>query len=400
MNTKLEKKIFVLSLLTLAMAPAFADGILSGAESGVESAATSTENGVKDVANATENGVKNVASDIDHAIDGYYGPFTGAYVGGQAGVNFSDLDASKTATQNASATALGASAGYNWAVGPTVLGLDAFYGYTGIGHGANYFSQSGYGSSNWGMGLKFGYPYTDKLMSYIKLGYGRLDGTGSISQFSGNGMNGGLGLEYLFAPHWSVTGEWNTMKVYNDFPGANINGQRVDNLINNTFTIGINYYFGAASKPHPVAAAPLPAPVVAEAAPAPAPAPAPTERELIMQETPVHLDGANFKTNSYVLNHTADEKLMQVVTFSHKHPNANVNIDGYTDSTGSKAVNAKLSQNRAEAVKKFLVSHGVSADRIQAVGHGADNPVASNKTAAGRAQNRHVEVSYVVREAK
>ena len=386
MHIHLGKKIFVLSLLSFSVATAFADGVLSGAESDVGSAAS-----------ATENGIKNVAGDIDHAIDAYYGPFTGAYVGAQAGVNMSDVDASKTPTNPGSATALGASAGYNWAVGPTILGLDAFYGYNGIAHGANYLSQSGYGSSDWGMGLKFGYPYTDKLMSYIKLGYGRLDGTGSISQFSGNGMNGGLGIEYLFAPHWSVTGEWNTMKVYNDFSGANINGQRIDNLINNTFTIGINYYFGAAPKAHPMAAAPLPAPVVAEATPAAAPAP--TEREVIMHETPVHLDGANFKTNGYVLNHTADDRLMQVVDFSKKHPTANINVAGYTDSTGSKATNSKLSQNRANVVKKFLVQHGVDANRIQTVGYGSENPVASNKTAAGRAMNRHTEVSYTVREA-
>ena len=157
-----------------------------------------------------------------------------------------------------------------------------------------------------------------------------------------------------------------------------------------------------------MAAAPLPAPVVAEATPAAAPvvaeatpaaAPAPTEREVIMHETPVHLDGANFKTNGYVLNHTADDRLMQVVDFSKKHPTANINVAGYTDSTGSKATNLKLSQNRANVVKKFLVQHGVDANRIQTVGYGSENPVASNKTAAGRAMNRHTEVSYTVREA-
>ncbi|EQD72573.1 outer membrane lipoprotein [mine drainage metagenome] len=101
-----------------------------------------------------------------------------------------------------------------------------------------------------------------------------------------------------------------------------------------------------------------------------------------------------------MLNKTADEKLMQVVDFSKKYPEADVNVDGYTDSTGPKAYNVKLSQRRADAVRAYLVRNGVAADRIHTKGYGMANPVASNKTAEGRAQNRHVEVRYTVREEK
>ncbi|OWT65815.1 outer membrane protein OmpA [Candidimonas nitroreducens] len=68
---------------------------------------------------------------------------------------------------------------------------------------------------------------------------------------------------------------------------------------------------------------------------------------------------------------------------------------GYTDSIGSVAYNLKLSQRRADAVKSYLVSRGVDPNHIYAEGKGKTNFVASNKTAAGRAKNRRVEVEIV-----
>lgn len=67
-------------------------------------------------------------------------------------------------------------------------------------------------------------------------------------------------------------------------------------------------------------------------------------------------------------------------------------VEGYTDSVGSDATNQKLSKDRAEAVRAYLVSKGVSSDKISAVGKGKANPVASNDTAEGRANNRRVEI--------
>lgn len=71
---------------------------------------------------------------------------------------------------------------------------------------------------------------------------------------------------------------------------------------------------------------------------------------------------------------------------------ASIAIEGHTDSTGSRAHNMDLSQRRAEAVKSYLVSNGVDVSRITTRGLGPDYPVASNNTAAGRQQNRRVEV--------
>ena len=77
-----------------------------------------------------------------------------------------------------------------------------------------------------------------------------------------------------------------------------------------------------------------------------------------------------------------------------------INLDvviavGHTDSMGSEAHNQRLSLRRAEAVKAYLVNQGVPVDRIRTEGRGEAQPVASNDTAQGRAQNRRVEITVV-----
>jgi outer membrane protein OmpA-like peptidoglycan-associated protein len=67
-------------------------------------------------------------------------------------------------------------------------------------------------------------------------------------------------------------------------------------------------------------------------------------------------------------------------------------VEGHTDSKGGEAANRALSQSRADSVRVFLIQQGVPADRITAVGKGEDEPIASNKTAEGRANNRRVEI--------
>ena len=74
-----------------------------------------------------------------------------------------------------------------------------------------------------------------------------------------------------------------------------------------------------------------------------------------------------------------------------QYPDIKVAIIGHTDNTGKPETNQKLSESRAEAVKKYLVSKGVSADRLTTSGAGADNPIEDNGTAAGKAKNRRVE---------
>jgi OOP family OmpA-OmpF porin len=87
-----------------------------------------------------------------------------------------------------------------------------------------------------------------------------------------------------------------------------------------------------------------------------------------------------------------------VLAASREYMDDNLEVSGHTDSTGKKAHNQKLSERRAATVKTWLVKHGVAAERIKTAGFGDTKPVASNKTKAGRAKNRRVEVRYTAKE--
>ena len=78
--------------------------------------------------------------------------------------------------------------------------------------------------------------------------------------------------------------------------------------------------------------------------------------------------------------------------FLRKYPKRNVLIEGFTDSTGTETYNLGLSQQRADAVRDSLRARGIATERITTQGYGKQFPVASNKTPAGRQQNRRVEI--------
>lgn len=84
--------------------------------------------------------------------------------------------------------------------------------------------------------------------------------------------------------------------------------------------------------------------------------------------------------------------LSQLTRALKDHPERNVLIEGYTDSVGSEAYNQRLSEQRAQAVKDFLVAEGIAENRLYVRGYGERFPVASNDEAAGRQQNRRVEL--------
>jgi OOP family OmpA-OmpF porin len=98
----------------------------------------------------------------------------------------------------------------------------------------------------------------------------------------------------------------------------------------------------------------------------------------------------NLESASFQRGVTKD--LDGMLAIINEFPEANFAIRGYTDTTGSITGNLKLSTSRANAVKEYLVDNGIEAARLTAAGFGQDSPIASNKTRAGRVQNRRVEV--------
>ncbi len=107
------------------------------------------------------------------------------------------------------------------------------------------------------------------------------------------------------------------------------------------------------------------------------------------------LEGITFKLNSAVIDPKSYPALNNAAQVMRDNPNVKVEIGGYTDSSGSAAYNKNLSLKRAEAVKSYLVDKGISAAQMTAVGYGEAKPIASNKTAEGRAQNRRIEFRFL-----
>jgi outer membrane protein OmpA-like peptidoglycan-associated protein len=110
------------------------------------------------------------------------------------------------------------------------------------------------------------------------------------------------------------------------------------------------------------------------------------------KNTRVTLRGVNFEINKAVLLAESRDILGDVAQSLVANTDVTVEVAGHTDNTGPRALNDSLSLARAESVKAFLIEHGVEADRMTVQGYAWDQPVASNKTASGRAQNRRVEL--------
>lgn len=103
------------------------------------------------------------------------------------------------------------------------------------------------------------------------------------------------------------------------------------------------------------------------------------------------LVGVNFDFNSARLKSEAYPVLFHAVQVLLQNPKMDVEIVGYTDNIGTAEANKKLSVKRAQVVKDYLMARGVAASRLSVSGMGEDNPIADNKTAAGRAANRRIE---------
>lgn len=102
-----------------------------------------------------------------------------------------------------------------------------------------------------------------------------------------------------------------------------------------------------------------------------------------------------FDTGKSSIKAESTAVMVDIITILKEYPNAKFTVEGHTDSVGSASLNQKLSESRALSVKEFLVEKGIGEFRLSAVGYGEDKPMATNKTRAGRKQNRRVEINLV-----
>ena len=145
-----------------------------------------------------------------------------------------------------------------------------------------------------------------------------------------------------------------------------------------TFGVGLKYAFnGPAEAPPPP---PPPAPV----AKAPPPPP-PVKKKIVLRSVHFDFDKSAIRPDAVPILNEAAETLKG-------EGGVAVIVEGHTDSVGTDAYNQKLSHRRADAVRQYLVKHGIAANRVTTEGFGESRPVASNDTADGRAQNRRVEL--------
>ncbi len=102
-----------------------------------------------------------------------------------------------------------------------------------------------------------------------------------------------------------------------------------------------------------------------------------------------------FDSGKSSIKSESNEVLKSIVNILNEYPSAKFTVEGHTDSAGSNALNQRLSDSRANSVKKYLVEKGVDQFRLSAIGYGEDRPITTNKTRAGRAQNRRVEINLI-----
>ncbi|MHA2937876.1 OmpA family protein [Vibrio sp. RC27] len=223
---------------------------------------------------------------------------------------------------------------------------------------------------------KFAIPVADKFDVYGKLGgawveYGDEDDMSILGAF---------GFDVHATDNLSVRLEYQTLTdVNNDIVRAEVNAT----------TIGLLYKFGGSE---PAVAAPIVAEEVAPVVAAPV-VEAPMVKEVEPKILSMQLDtSSSFAVNSAVLSDAGKAEVAKVAMVLSKHEEAVVSITGHTDSTGSEEYNQTLSEARAQAVADEIISAGIDASRVTAMGKGELEPVADNETVEGREMNRRVEI--------
>ncbi len=283
------------------------------------------------------------------------------YVGGKMGKSW--LEDACVAGQSCDKddTTLGAFVGYEF---NDYLAVEA--GFDNVGD----FNNTSFGGHVEAITLapKFSLPITEDIALYGKVGgaYVMFDGKDDYSYL------GAAGLEFNISQNVTARAEYQTITDINN---------DVVKAAGNTATLGVSFKFGGNDEP-----------VVEEV---------PIVEEVVVIEEPVvvtktfetqTIGTGGFDLNSTTLKAESAAKLDSLVVFLNEHPEANVEVVGYTDTSGAASYNQKVSEQRAESVANALVEKGIDASRIHARGEGENNPIASNDTREGRQQNRRVEV--------
>ena len=247
--------------------------------------------------------------------------------------------------------------------------------------------------------LSFLTPFAKAGLGYEEITKPRVASTGNL-----NSPFGDVGLGVKIPMTDNVAFKVETVYMVKD------NANRWDN--NFDVLAGLNIAFGAVDAPEPAPVVVEPAPVVV--APAPAPAPVVIDGDddhdgvkNSMDKCPntprtvtkVDAEGCtvvqnleiNFKTDSYKVDQACVANISTFAIFLKSAPQYKAQIVGHTDITGSVKHNEVLSLNRAKSVRTMLVKDGVAADRVTAIGKASTEPVATNATKEGRAQNRRIE---------
>ncbi|WP_299136312.1 OmpA family protein [uncultured Vibrio sp.] len=199
----------------------------------------------------------------------------------------------------------------------------------------------------------------------------------------------GIGAEKQFSDDWALRVEY---QYFDDF-----DDKIIQNLNSNLVTVGLSYNFGTGNTTASAAAAASAAAVTqAPSEPITEPEPVVVEEAAAVVVTKAQTESfsqGTFATNSTELSEEGKAAVQPIVEVLQTYPQSTVNIVGHTDSTGAAEYNMMISKKRAASVAAYIEEQGIEADRITASGEGEENPIASNDTSEGRAQNRRVEAT-------
>jgi OOP family OmpA-OmpF porin len=252
---------------------------------------------------------------------------------------------------------------------------------------------------NWG-GMGRYYIGNSNVRPFIAAGLGSLRHANVSDTGSALSASIGAGLAGQFNKHLS-----GRLQVIYRVDGDDMTQSSPKSYGDWIWSAGLSFDFGGKAAPPPP-----PPPPPAPAAPPPNPDldgdGVPNERDKCPNTRPgavvdldgceveavISLDGVYFDFDKSTLKPEAIAVLNQAAALLDKHERVVVEVAGHTDSVGTEAYNQALSMRRADAVRDYLVSKGVKASRLTAKGYGESQPVASNDTDAGRAENRRVEL--------